>query len=43
MAAEQPVEQLAGLELAYPTFTAIVGLAAREAVRQLDPLFAMPR
>jgi pyruvate/2-oxoglutarate dehydrogenase complex dihydrolipoamide dehydrogenase (E3) component len=36
MAAEQPVEQLAGLELAYPTFTAIVGLAAREAVRQLD-------
>jgi pyruvate/2-oxoglutarate dehydrogenase complex dihydrolipoamide dehydrogenase (E3) component len=36
MAAEQPVEQLAGLELAYPTFTAIVGLAAREAIRQLS-------
>jgi pyruvate/2-oxoglutarate dehydrogenase complex dihydrolipoamide dehydrogenase (E3) component len=35
MAAEQPVEQLAGLQLAYPTFTAIVGLAAREAVREL--------
>ena len=36
MAAEQPVERLAGLQLAYPTFTAIIGLAAREAVRELD-------
>jgi pyruvate/2-oxoglutarate dehydrogenase complex dihydrolipoamide dehydrogenase (E3) component len=35
MAAEQPVEQLAGLQIAYPTFTAIIGLAAREAVREL--------
>jgi pyruvate/2-oxoglutarate dehydrogenase complex dihydrolipoamide dehydrogenase (E3) component len=35
MAAEQPVDQLAALQLAYPTFTAIVGLAAREAVREL--------
>jgi pyruvate/2-oxoglutarate dehydrogenase complex dihydrolipoamide dehydrogenase (E3) component len=43
MAAEQPVEQLAGLELAYPTFTAIVGLAAREVVRQLDAIYATPR
>jgi pyruvate/2-oxoglutarate dehydrogenase complex dihydrolipoamide dehydrogenase (E3) component len=43
MAAEQPVERLAGLELAYPTFTAIVGLAAREAVRQLDAAYATPR
>jgi pyruvate/2-oxoglutarate dehydrogenase complex dihydrolipoamide dehydrogenase (E3) component len=43
MAAEQPVERLAGLELAYPTFTAIVGLAAREAVRQLDAIYATPR
>jgi pyruvate/2-oxoglutarate dehydrogenase complex dihydrolipoamide dehydrogenase (E3) component len=43
MAAEQPVEQLAGLELAYPTFTAVVGLAAREAVRQLDSAYATPR
>jgi hypothetical protein len=29
------VEQLAELELAYPTYTAIVGLAARKAVRAL--------
>lgn len=29
MAAESKIEQLAGLELAYPTYTAIVGLAAR--------------
>jgi pyruvate/2-oxoglutarate dehydrogenase complex dihydrolipoamide dehydrogenase (E3) component len=43
MAAEQPVERLAGLELAYPTFTAIVGLAAREAARQLDAAYATPR
>jgi pyruvate/2-oxoglutarate dehydrogenase complex dihydrolipoamide dehydrogenase (E3) component len=37
MAAEQPVERLAGLQLAYPTFTAIIGLAAREAQRELGP------
>ncbi|HEV8166619.1 MAG TPA: NAD(P)/FAD-dependent oxidoreductase [Actinomycetota bacterium] len=43
MAAEQPVERLAGLEFAYPTFTAILGLAAREAVRQLDATYATPR
>lgn len=36
MAAGVRVEQLAQLELAYPTFTAIVGLAARQAVRLLD-------
>jgi len=35
MAAEQPVEQLAGLQFAYPTFTAIIGLAARQAARRL--------
>jgi pyruvate/2-oxoglutarate dehydrogenase complex dihydrolipoamide dehydrogenase (E3) component len=35
MAAEQPVEWLADLQLAYPTFTAIIGLAAREAAREL--------
>jgi pyruvate/2-oxoglutarate dehydrogenase complex dihydrolipoamide dehydrogenase (E3) component len=29
MAADMGVEQLAEMELAYPTFTAIVGLAAR--------------
>jgi dihydrolipoamide dehydrogenase len=43
MAAGMSVEQLAQLELAYPTFTAIVGLAARKIVRDLggtihDPL-----
>jgi dihydrolipoamide dehydrogenase len=36
MAAEMPVEKLAALDLAYPTFTAIVGLAARQVARQLD-------
>jgi glutathione reductase (NADPH) len=36
MAAAMPVERLAELELAYPTFTAIVGLAARQIVRELD-------
>lgn len=30
------VDQLADLELAYPTFTSVVGLAARAAVRELD-------
>ena len=41
MRAGMPVEQLADLELAYPTFTSIVGLAARRIVRELDP--ASPR
>jgi hypothetical protein len=35
MAADMWVEQLAEMELAYPTFTAIVGLAARQIVNQL--------
>jgi pyruvate/2-oxoglutarate dehydrogenase complex dihydrolipoamide dehydrogenase (E3) component len=35
MAANMTVEQLAMLEIAYPTFTAVVGLAARQIVRQL--------
>lgn len=35
MAAGMRVEQLADLELAYPTFAAVVGLAARELVRLL--------
>jgi len=35
MAADMWVEQLAEIELAYPTFTAVVGLAARQAVHQL--------
>jgi pyruvate/2-oxoglutarate dehydrogenase complex dihydrolipoamide dehydrogenase (E3) component len=36
MAAGMPVDQLAQMELAYPTFTAIVGLAARKLVRDLE-------
>ena len=35
MAANMRIEQLAELELAYPTFAAIVGLAARQLVREL--------
>ncbi len=35
MAAGMSVEQLASLEIAYPTFTAILGLAARQIVRDL--------
>jgi dihydrolipoamide dehydrogenase len=35
MAADMWVEQLAEMELAYPTFTAVVGLAARQAVHRL--------
>ena len=37
MRAGMRVEQLADLELAYPTFTAVVGLAARRIVRELVP------
>jgi pyruvate/2-oxoglutarate dehydrogenase complex dihydrolipoamide dehydrogenase (E3) component len=36
MAANMTVDQLAGLEIAYPTFTAILGLAARRVMRQLN-------
>ena len=35
MAAGMTVEQLAALEIAYPTFTAVLGLAARQIVREL--------
>ena len=35
MAANMVVEQLAELEIAYPTFTAIVGLAARQILHNL--------
>ncbi len=35
MAAAMPVEQLAQIEFAYPTFTSIVGLAARQVVHAL--------
>jgi pyruvate/2-oxoglutarate dehydrogenase complex dihydrolipoamide dehydrogenase (E3) component len=36
MASGMHVRQLAELELAYPTFTAVLGLAARQLVRALD-------
>lgn len=36
MAASMRVEQLAELEIAYPTYTAVLGLAAREIVRQIE-------
>jgi pyruvate/2-oxoglutarate dehydrogenase complex dihydrolipoamide dehydrogenase (E3) component len=42
MTAGMPVEQLAGVELAYPTFTAIVGLAARQLARELGVLPMSP-
>ena len=35
MASDMWVEQLAELELAYPTYTAVLGLAARQVVRKL--------
>jgi pyruvate/2-oxoglutarate dehydrogenase complex dihydrolipoamide dehydrogenase (E3) component len=35
MASEMWVEQLADLQIAYPTFTAVIGLAARKITRQL--------
>lgn len=45
MAADMWVEQLAELQIAYPTFTAILGLAARQVVRKLgvQPLAPMWR
>ncbi len=43
MGAGMRVEQLADLELAYPTFTAIVGLAARQLVRDLGLVPVSPR
>jgi hypothetical protein len=35
MAAGIRIEQLAALEMAYPTFSAVIGLAAREITRRL--------
>jgi hypothetical protein len=35
MAGGMPIEQLAEVEFAYPTFTSIVGLAARQVVHAL--------
>jgi pyruvate/2-oxoglutarate dehydrogenase complex dihydrolipoamide dehydrogenase (E3) component len=40
--AGMPVEQLADLELAYPTFTAVVGLAARRISRELGLIPVAP-
>ena len=42
MAVDLSVEQLAQLELAYPTFTAILGLAARRTVGQLGEISLAP-
>jgi dihydrolipoamide dehydrogenase len=42
MASDMWVEQLAELELAYPTYTAIVGLAARRLVRDLGVMPLAP-
>lgn len=42
MAAGTPIEKLAELELAYPTFTAIVGLAARQLARELGHVPVAP-
>jgi pyruvate/2-oxoglutarate dehydrogenase complex dihydrolipoamide dehydrogenase (E3) component len=43
MGAGMRIEHLANLELAYPTFTAIIGLAARQLVRQLDLITTSPQ
>jgi dihydrolipoamide dehydrogenase len=43
MAGDMWVEQLADLELAYPTYTAIVGLAARQVVRELGVMPLTPQ
>ena len=43
MAAEMRVEQLADLELAYPTFTGILGLAARQLARELRAVPLAPQ
>ena len=43
LAGDMWVEQLAELELAYPTYTAIVGLAARQMVRELGVMPLTPQ
>ena len=43
MAADMWVEQLAELQLAYPTYTAVVGLAARRIIRQLGVMPLTPQ
>ncbi len=43
MAAEIRVDQLADLEIAYPTYAGIVGLAARQATRDLGLIKPAPQ
>jgi pyruvate/2-oxoglutarate dehydrogenase complex dihydrolipoamide dehydrogenase (E3) component len=43
MRAEMPVELLADVEFAYPTFTAIVGIASRRILRALGLVAVSPR
>ena len=43
MRAGMRVEQLADVEFAYPTFTTIVGLAARRILRELGLVAVSPR
>jgi pyruvate/2-oxoglutarate dehydrogenase complex dihydrolipoamide dehydrogenase (E3) component len=43
MRAEMPVERLADVEYAYPTFTAVVGIAARRILRALGLVAVSPR
>jgi hypothetical protein len=43
MRSGMPVEQLADVEFAYPTFTSIVGLAARRILRELGLVAVSPR
>jgi dihydrolipoamide dehydrogenase len=43
MAADMQIEQLAEMELAYPTFTAILGLAARRIIRELGVVPLAPQ
>jgi dihydrolipoamide dehydrogenase len=43
MAADMWVEQLAELEIAYPTYTAIVGLAARRLIQELGVIPLAPQ
>ncbi len=43
LAADMQIEQLAEMELAYPTFTAIVGLAARRIIRELGVVPLAPQ
>jgi hypothetical protein len=43
MAANMQIDQLATLEIAYPTYSAVVGLAARQIVRQLGLMNLAPQ